>query len=88
MCNNLVGSIINKNTIPFETRSPFVTSGVRIGTPALTTRGMKQKEMELIGGMIIRTLERIEDDNFHKETRQKIRDLCEQFPLHLELTNK
>ena len=44
--------------------------------------------MEQIGGMIIQTLERIEDDNFHKETRQKVRDLCEQFPLHLEFTNK
>tara|TARA_B100001123_G_scaffold436885_1_gene568070 strand:+ start:169 stop:1416 length:1248 start_codon:yes stop_codon:yes gene_type:complete len=82
------GITVNKNTIPFETRSPFVTSGVRIGTPALTTRGMKKKEMEQIGGMIIQTLERIEDDNLHKETRQKVRDLCEQFPLHLELTNK
>jgi len=82
------GITVNKNTIPFETRSPFVTSGVRIGTPALTTRGMKEREMEQIGGMIIQTLERIGDDNFHKETRQKVRDLCDQFPLHLELTNK
>ena len=82
------GITVNKNTIPFETRSPFITSGVRIGTAALTTRGMKEKEMEQIGGMIIQTLERIEDTNFHKETRQKVRNLCEQFPLHLELTNK
>jgi glycine hydroxymethyltransferase len=82
------GITVNKNTIPFETRSPFVTSGVRIGTPALTTRGMKEKEMEQIGGMIIETLQYIEDDSFHKQTRKKIRDLCDQFPLHLELTNK
>ena len=82
------GITVNKNTIPFETRSPFVTSGVRIGTPALTTRGMKEKEMEQIGGMIIETLGRIGDDNFHKEIRQKVHDLCDQFPLHLELTSK
>ena len=82
------GITVNKNTVPFETRSPFVTSGVRIGTPALTTRGMKEQEMEQIGEMIIQTLDKIEDENFHKETRKKIRDLCDQFPLHLELTNK
>ena len=82
------GITVNKNTVPFETRSPFVTSGVRIGTPALTTRGMKEQEMEQIGEMIIQTLNKIEDENFHKETRKKVRDLCDQFPLHLELTNK
>jgi len=82
------GITVNKNTIPFETRSPFVTSGVRIGTPALTTRGMKEKEMEQIGGMIIETLQNIEDNAFHTQTRKKVRDLCDQFPLHLELTNK
>ena len=82
------GITVNKNTVPFETRSPFVTSGIRIGTPALTTRGMKENEMRKIGEMIIQTLEKVEDDNFHAETRKKVRDLCDQFPLHLELTNK
>jgi len=81
------GITVNKNTIPFETRSPFVTSGVRIGTPALTTRGMKEKEMEKIGGFIIQTLEKIKEDTFHSETRTKVRELCDQFPLHSELTN-
>jgi len=80
------GITVNKNTIPFETRSPFVTSGIRIGTPALTTRGMKEKEMEIIGGFIIKTLEKISDDSFHSETRKCVRELCDQFPLHSELT--
>jgi len=80
------GITVNKNTVPFETRSPFVTSGIRIGAPALTTRGMKEKEMEQIGEMIIQTLGKIEDDTYHKKTRKKVRDLCEQFPLHFELT--
>ena len=84
----LAGITVNKNTVPFETRSPFVTSGIRIGTPALTTRGMKEKEMELIGDMILQTLERIEDKDFHQQTLQKVRELCEQFPLSYQLTGK
>ncbi len=82
------GITVNKNTVPFETRSPFVTSGIRVGTPALTTRGMRENEMHKIGEMIVQTLEKINDDSFHAETRKKVRELCYQFPLHLELTNK
>ncbi|MFQ5450462.1 MAG: serine hydroxymethyltransferase [Nitrospinaceae bacterium] len=82
------GITVNKNTVPFETRSPFITSGIRIGTPALTTRGMKENEMKLIGGMIVQTLERLQDNAFHEKTRKKVRELCEQFPLNLELTSK
>ncbi|GJL78178.1 MAG: serine hydroxymethyltransferase [Nitrospinaceae bacterium] len=84
----LAGITVNKNTVPFETRSPFVTSGIRIGTPALTTRGMKEKEMETIGNMIIETLGRVDDKGLHAKTLQKVRDLCEQFPLNYELTGK
>ena len=53
---------VNKNTVPFETRSPFVTSGVRIGTPAVTTRGMKEPEMEVIAELIARALQPVGDD--------------------------
>ncbi len=79
------GITVNKNTVPFETRSPFVTSGVRIGTSALTTRGMKENEMLKIGELIIQALEKVEDDKMHTEIRKKVRRLCEQFPLHHEL---
>ena len=82
------GITVNKNTVPFETRSPFVTSGVRIGTPALTTRGMKENEMRKIGEMIVLTLEKVGDDSLHAQTRKKVRELCDQFPLHLELTKQ
>lgn len=83
---DLAGITVNKNTVPFETRSPFVTSGIRIGTPALTTRGMKEKEMKIIGGMINDTVEHIQDKTYHEKTRRKVRELCEQFLLGKELT--
>ena len=85
---DLAGITVNKNTVPFETRSPFVTSGIRIGTPALTTRGMKNREMDMIADMIIQTLEHIDEPSFHKKTRENIREFCEQFPLYAELTNQ
>lgn len=80
----LAGITVNKNTVPFETRSPFVTSGIRIGTPALTTRGMKEKEMQTIGDMIIQTLQHLQEKDFHAKTRKQVRELCEQFPLNYE----
>ncbi len=80
----LAGITVNKNTVPFETRSPFVTSGVRIGTPALTTRGMKEKEMQQIGDMIVETLQHLQEKDFHAKTLKKVRELCEQFPLNYQ----
>ena len=72
----------NKNTIPFETLSPFVTSGIRIGAPAVTTRGMKDKEMELIGNFIADVFENINDDNKIAEIKGKVKELCAAFPLY------
>jgi glycine hydroxymethyltransferase len=82
------GITVNKNTVPFETRSPFVTSGIRIGTPALTTRGMKEAEMIRIADMIDETLKHIGDEAHHQKTLRRVRELCEQFPLGAELINK
>ncbi len=72
----------NKNTIPFETLSPFVTSGIRVGTPAVTTRGMKEEEMKLIGNYICEVLSNINNDDKIKEVKNKVKDLCAKFPLY------
>ncbi|MCL5884665.1 MAG: serine hydroxymethyltransferase [Deltaproteobacteria bacterium] len=75
---------VNKNTVPFETRSPFVTSGIRAGTPAVTTRGMKEQEMEAIGRMIADILEAPNDPAVAKRVAVEVRDLCDAFPLYKE----
>ena len=76
------GIIANKNTVPFETRSPFITSGVRLGTPACTTRGMKEKEMELIADYIEIAIKNVENDRLLSETSSKVRELCSRFPVY------
>ena len=76
------GITVNKNAVPFDTRSPFVTSGIRIGTPASTTRGLKEKEMRQIGAWIDEALQNIEKDSVLGRIRGEIRELCKQFPLY------
>lgn len=77
-----VGITVNKNTIPFDPEKPTVTSGIRIGTPALTTRGMKEGEMRTIADLIARTLHNVEDEKVKKEVSQTISGLCKKFPLY------
>lgn len=78
------GITVNKNTIPFDTRSPSVTSGIRIGTPAVTTRGLKEQEMEEVGNYISELLNQPEDDKLIGDIKMKIRSQCERFPLYSE----
>jgi glycine hydroxymethyltransferase len=73
---------VNKNMIPFDPEKPTVTSGVRIGTPALTTRGMGVKEMATIAGLIVDVLEHPEDDQVALRIRGQVKELCKQFPLY------
>ena len=73
---------VNKNTVPKETQSPFVTSGIRIGTPAVTTRGMKEAEMREIGGFIDRILSLPEDASVAQEVSNEVRELTSRFPLY------
>lgn len=76
------GITVNKNTIPNEQRSPFVTSGVRLGTPALTTRGMGENEMLLIAGYISDVINNHSDDSVLNAIHKKVTELCKKFPLY------
>ncbi|PRX35770.1 glycine hydroxymethyltransferase [Orenia metallireducens] len=76
-----VNITVNKNTIPFETRSPFVTSGIRIGTPSLTTRGMKEEEMKKVAKMITKLLLNIDNEEIKAEVRREVEELVEEYPL-------
>lgn len=75
------GITVNKNTVPFETRSPFVTSGVRLGTPALTTRGMKTDDMRRVGKWIVQVLQNLDNETRLTETRLEVEKFAGQFPL-------
>ncbi len=80
------GITANKNTIPFEQRSPFITSGLRIGTPAVTSRGMQASEMAAIAGFIASVLKNPDDENIIEDVRAKVREICEAFPIYQNLS--
>ncbi|HHI97349.1 MAG TPA: serine hydroxymethyltransferase [Thermodesulfatator atlanticus] len=82
------GITVNKNAIPFDPLPPKVTSGIRIGTPAVTTRGLREKEIEEVGEWIVSVLNNHQNDALLKEIRKKVAKLCQEFPLYPELAGK
>ncbi len=76
------GVVLNRNVIPFDTKGPRVTSGIRIGTPAVTTRGMKEPEMEFIAEMIDRVLRKPHDEQLQDRARAEVKELCRKFPFY------
>lgn len=73
---------VNKNGIPYDTQKPMITSGIRIGTPALTTRGMKEEEMKKVASFILAVVDNIQDDAKIKEVGEEIKEFCKDFPLY------
>jgi glycine hydroxymethyltransferase len=78
---------VNKNTIPFEARSPMVTSGIRIGTPAVTTRGMREPEMALIATFIDRVLTNLGNSSVEAAVRVEVQEMTSKFPLYPDRIN-
>ena len=76
------GIVVNKNSVPFDKRGPKVTSGIRLGTPALTTRGLKETEVKNVAQWITKVLERPYDTNLLRDIRSMVRALCSQFPIY------
>ncbi len=81
----LAGLTVNKNMVPFDTKSPFVTSGIRVGTPAVTSRGMKEEQMKLIAGFINKAIINNENESELTKIKGEVKELCSKFPLYPEL---
>jgi glycine hydroxymethyltransferase len=77
---------LNKNAVPFDDKSPFVTSGIRIGVPAVTTRGLKEREMEVIAALIDEVLMNADDEKTIERTKQTVKELMQNYPLYPELS--
>ncbi len=76
------GITVNKNMVPFDERSPFVTSGIRLGTPALTTRGFKEEEMKRVARLIDRVLKNMGDEKVYAQVKGEVQEMCNAFPLY------
>jgi glycine hydroxymethyltransferase len=78
------GITVNKNTVPFDPQKPFITSGIRMGTPALTTRGMLEPQMERIAALIDKVISNLGDEEVYSQVKAEVLELCQKFPLYKE----
>jgi glycine hydroxymethyltransferase len=85
---DIAGITVNKNTIPFDANPPMVCSGVRLGTPAITTRGMKEGEMRTIANLIVDALKNTNDENYLNQVKTKVKELTVAFPIYKEFIDK
>jgi glycine hydroxymethyltransferase len=85
---DLASITTNKNTVPFDPQPPLVTSGIRIGTPAVTTRGMKEADMTQIAILIDRVIKNLENQQVIAEVKAEVEKLCHRFPLYQERIDK
>jgi glycine hydroxymethyltransferase len=76
---------LNKNSVPYDDKSPFVTSGIRIGLPAITTRGMKKEHMQIVADMIDKVLMNADNEQIITSVREEVKIFMQQFPLYPEL---
>jgi glycine hydroxymethyltransferase len=84
---DLAGITANKNTVPFDTRSPFVASGIRLGTPSVTTRGMGTQEMKKIATLIAKVRDNFDDEDALSGIKKEVQELTKRFPLYPELNS-
>jgi glycine hydroxymethyltransferase len=76
------GIVINRNAIPFDSQPPLITSGIRLGTPAVTTRGFTREEMERIASLVVKVITNIGDLNIQNQVKQEVSQICHRFPVH------
>ena len=87
-CLDKAGITANKNTVPFDTRKPFVASGIRLGTPAVTTRGMKEDAMGEIAGFIREVYDNYKDEEILAWIKVRVREMCVRYPLYKDLLDE
>jgi glycine hydroxymethyltransferase len=85
---DIAGITVNKNTIPFDLNPPMVSSGIRLGAPAVTTRGMKEDDMKTIAQLIFDALKHINDENHLAVIKTKVKELTSTYPIYKDLIDK